>query len=79
MELFASCFGLMLPLRFKHGVLSQRIKRLKLKALAEQSLIRAKKLIDGDSEDGNAMKIVKSVKVLEISNEQTQCKYLTLK
>ena len=60
----------------KHGVLSQKIKKLKLKALAEQSLIRAKELLDGDSEDGNAMKIVKSVKVLEISNEQMQCKYL---
>jgi len=34
------------PLQFKDYVLAQRIKRLKLKTLAEQSLLRAKKLFD---------------------------------
>ena len=68
MELFESCYGLMPSLQFKDYVLAQRIKRLKLKTLAEQSLLRAKKLFDEHNKDGNALNLSKLSKELKNCN-----------
>ena len=68
MEFFESCYDLMSPLQFKDYVLSQRIKRLNLHALAEQSLLRANKLLDEHSKDGNTMNLSKLAMELKYCN-----------
>lgn len=68
MELYESCYGLMSPMQFKDYVLAQRIKRLKLKTLVEQSLSRATKLFDEQNNDGNAMNLSKLSKELKDCN-----------
>ena len=59
MELYESCYGLMSSLQFKDYVLAHRIKRLKLKTMVEQSILRANKLFDEQNKDGIAMNFSK--------------------
>ena len=56
------------PLQFKEYVLSQRVKRLTLKTLAEKSLIKANKFLDEHSKHGNTMNLSKLSKELKDCN-----------
>ena len=58
----------MLPLQFKEYVLSQRVKRLKLKTLAQQSLITANKVLDEHNKHANTMNLSKLSKELKDCN-----------
>ena len=68
MDFFESCYGLSPPLQYKEYVPSQRIKSLKLKTLAEQSLPKANKLLDEHSKDGKAINLAKLSKELKDCN-----------
>ena len=57
--------GLIPPLQLKEYVLSQRVKRLTFKTFAEQSLIKANKLLDEHSKHGNVMNLSKLSKELK--------------